>query len=142
MSNYKNILVGLDLSSESQQVIDRVKTFCDAETSVTLMYVQEPLSFAFGGDIAVDMTNVQDRIEEEARQQMDRIAQQMEGLNVKTRVVLGQTSQEIHHYAEQNSVDLIVVGSHGRHGLALLAGSVANGVVHGASCDVLAVRIQ
>jgi len=34
-----------------------------------------------------------------------------------------------------------VVGSHGRHGLALLLGSTANGVLHGASCDVLAVRV-
>ena len=35
----------------------------------------------------------------------------------------------------------IVVGSHGRHGLALLLGSTASGVLHGAKCDVLAVRI-
>ena len=37
--------------------------------------------------------------------------------------------------------DLIVVGSHGRYGLALLMGSTANGVLHGATCDVLAVRV-
>jgi universal stress protein A len=37
--------------------------------------------------------------------------------------------------------DLIVVGSHGRHGLALLMGSTANGVLHGAKRDVLAVRV-
>ena len=37
--------------------------------------------------------------------------------------------------------DLIVVGSHGRHGLALLLGSTASGVLHGAPCDVLAVRV-
>ncbi|TNF89176.1 MAG: universal stress protein, partial [Gammaproteobacteria bacterium] len=37
--------------------------------------------------------------------------------------------------------DVIVVGSHGRHGLALLLGSTANGVLHGATCDVLAVRV-
>ena len=40
-----------------------------------------------------------------------------------------------------NGADLIVVGSHGRHGLALLLGSTANGVLHGATCDVLAVRV-
>ena len=43
--------------------------------------------------------------------------------------------------AEELGTDLIVVGSHGRHGLALLMGSTANGVLHGANCDVLAVRV-
>ncbi len=38
--------------------------------------------------------------------------------------------------------DLIVLGTHGRHGLGLILGSTANGVLHGASCDVLAVRID
>ena len=39
-------------------------------------------------------------------------------------------------------LDLIVIGSHGRHGLALLLGSTANSVLHHARCDVLAVRLQ
>ena len=38
-------------------------------------------------------------------------------------------------------VDLIVVGSHGRHGFALLLGSTSTGVLRGAQCDVLAVRV-
>ena len=45
------------------------------------------------------------------------------------------------HSLEEAGADIIVVGSHGRHGLALLLGSTANGVLHGASCDVLAVRV-
>jgi universal stress protein A len=54
----------------------------------------------------------------------------------------GSPKQEIIRIAEENAVDLIVVGSHGRHGLALLLGSTANGVLHHANCDVLAVRLQ
>ena len=42
---------------------------------------------------------------------------------------------------KRKGADVIVVGSHGRHGLALLLGSTANGVLHGATCDVLAVRV-
>ncbi|BBI62758.1 hypothetical protein HSBAA_40640 [Vreelandella sulfidaeris] len=48
---------------------------------------------------------------------------------------------EIHRFAEEHGVDLIVVGSHGRHGFALLLGSTSTGVLHGAQCDVLAVRV-
>ena len=38
--------------------------------------------------------------------------------------------------------DLIVLGTHGRHGLGLLLGSTASGVLHGCPCDVLTVRIK
>jgi universal stress protein A len=44
--------------------------------------------------------------------------------------------------ADRLGVDLIVVGSHGRHGIRLLLGSTANAVLHGAACDVLAVRLK
>ena len=48
----------------------------------------------------------------------------------------------MHRFARENNVDLIVVGTHGRHGLSLVFGSTANGVLHGCCCDVLAVRIK
>jgi universal stress protein A len=47
----------------------------------------------------------------------------------------------VHRVAEEQQVDLVVTGSHGRHGLALILGSTANAILHGAKCDVLAVRI-
>ena len=56
-------------------------------------------------------------------------------------LIFGRPETEIHALAEQIGADLIVVGSHGRTGLALLLGSTANGVLHGATCDVLAVRV-
>lgn len=59
------------------------------------------------------------------------------GLYVET----GSTRAEILRLAKEKAVDLIVVGSHGRRGLALLLGSTANAILHGANCDVLAVRV-
>ena len=56
-------------------------------------------------------------------------------------LIFGRPEAEIHRVAEEQNVDVIVVGSHGRHGLALLLGSTANGVLHGATTDVLAVRV-
>ncbi|MGZ5001054.1 MAG: universal stress protein, partial [Methylomonas sp.] len=55
---------------------------------------------------------------------------------------MGSPKLEIVRVAEENNVDLIVVGSHGRHGIALILGSTANGVLHHAKCDVLAVRLK
>ena len=56
-------------------------------------------------------------------------------------MVWGIPTQEIINIADQEQVDLIIVGSHGRHGLALLLGSTANSVLHHAKCDVMAVRL-
>ena len=54
----------------------------------------------------------------------------------------GNTKREILNMAEEENVDLIVIGSHGRSGIQLLLGSTANTVLHGAPCDVLAVRVK
>jgi universal stress protein A len=57
-------------------------------------------------------------------------------------MVWGVPGQEIVRIAEQEHIDLIVVGSHGRHGLALLLGSTANNVLHHAGRDVMAVHLE
>ncbi len=143
MSYYQKILVGLDLSAESQQVIDHVKALFEGKnTKISLVHVQEPLSFAYGGDIPMDLSEIQDQLENQAHQRLDELKQQLAGLVVDTHVIIGQPANEMHRFARENSIDLIVVGTHGRHGLALIFGSTANGVLHGATCDVLAVRIK
>ena len=56
-------------------------------------------------------------------------------------IVEGLTAKEIVKYAEQYAIDLIVMGTHGRRGVAhLLLGSVAEHVVRTAGCPVLTVR--
>jgi universal stress protein A len=56
-------------------------------------------------------------------------------------VKIGNPAHEIRDAATELEADLIVVGTHGRHGLGLLLGSTANAVLHGVGCDVLAVRV-
>jgi len=143
MSYYNHILVGLDLSPESQLVIDRVKElFDDKDVRISLLHVQEPLSFAYGGDIPMDLSEVQAQMEEQAHSRLQSFCQQLGLASEHAHVLIGQPAQEMHHFAKENDVDLTVVGSHGRHGLALVFGSTANGVLHGSVCDVLAVRIK
>jgi nucleotide-binding universal stress UspA family protein len=56
-------------------------------------------------------------------------------------IVVGLTAREIVEFADQNAMDLIVMGTHGRRGVAhLLLGSVAEHVVRTAACPVLTVR--
>lgn len=65
------------------------------------------------------------------------------GIMEKNQVIeAGSAKTVILKAAEKYKANLIIVGSHGRHGLQLLLGSTANAVLHGAKCDVLAVRLK
>ncbi|TQV81371.1 universal stress protein [Exilibacterium tricleocarpae] len=143
MAHYQHIIVGVDLSEESAQVLDRAVSMaaaCNARLSIA--HIIEPLTFAYGGDIPMDLSEVQDQLQEQATEQLTTLATKAQIPPERQHVVIGQPASEIHHLAKLQHADLIVVGSHGRQGLALLLGSTANGVLHGAKCDVLAVRVR
>lgn len=143
MASYKRILVGLDLSEESSQVLQKAADIGDAcGGEVSLAHVIEPLTFAYGGDIPMDLSEVQEQLQNQAKEQLRKSADKLGIPAERQHVVLGQPASEIHRLADELEADLIVIGSHGRHGLALLLGSTANGVLHGAACDVLAVRVH
>jgi universal stress protein A len=143
MSGYRHILLGVDLSAESRQVVDRAVALRNASgAELSVIHVIEPLSFAYGGDIPMDFSGIQEEIHKQAKSHMASLCDPLNIPESHRRLVVGRPETEIHHIAEEIGADLIVVGSHGRHGLSLLMGSTANGVLHGARCDVLAVRVQ
>lgn len=142
MPNYKRVLVAIDLSDDSSQVAQRAQGIAGSGGGeLHIIHVIEPLSFAYGVDIPMDFSGLQDEIQNQATQQLQRFAEKNSIDHDHQHIVLGRPEVEIHAKAEEIGADLIVVGSHGRYGLALLMGSTANGVLHGASCDVLAVRV-
>jgi universal stress protein A len=100
------------------------------------------LTFTYGGDIPVDLSDIQTQLEDQVKTRLLALAEQLNVVEDNQYVLLGQPAREMHRLAREEAVDLIVVGSHGRHGLALIFGSTSNSVLHGANCDVLAVRIS
>ncbi len=142
MSQYQKILVAIDLGEDSTAVVERGRAIAEPSgADLHLIHVIEPLSFAYGGDIPMDFSSIQAEIQQQASQQMRRFADSNKIDEQHQHIVMGKPEVEIHALAGELGTDLIVVGSHGRHGLALLMGSTANGVLHGAKCDVLAVRV-
>ena len=142
MSGYKRILLAVDLAEESSLVGERaiqLARLFDAELHV--VHVVEPLSLVYGGDIPMDLSSVQEQIQEQAKSSLDEFCDDAGVMETHRYLIFGRPETEIHRIAVDADIDAIVVGSHGRHGLALLLGSTANGVLHGASCDVLAVRV-
>lgn len=143
MSIYTHILVGLDLSVEAKQVLSKaMQLSAHHNAQLSVAHIIEPLAFAYGSEIPLDMTEAQDLIEKQANIRLSALLKELGLSPTNTFISIGQTAAELQRLAKQHEADLIVVGSHGRHGLALLLGSTANGVLHGARCDVLAVRVQ
>ena len=84
-------------------------------------------------------------MEKAQREVVDKVKQKAteNNVSVKTEVIIKYTSvvKEIVEYAEDNKVDMIVIGSRGVTGLKkILLGSVANGVVTYSHCPVLVVK--
>jgi universal stress protein A len=142
MGEYKHILIGVDLTVESRDVSQRACALKSAfNAKLSCVHVIEPLSLAYGGDIPMDLSTIQEQIQDTAKSHLTEFASSLGVEDEDRHLIFGRPETEIHTLAKEIDADLIVVGSHGRHGLALLLGSTANGVLHGATCDVLAVRV-
>lgn len=141
---YTHLLIAIDLTDDCHLVLKRAQELCQAlSCQVTLVHVVEPLTMAFGGDVPMDLSLLQQQQTEQAQQKLSRLAEQHELLQSNNcHLLYGQPRQEIHQLAKEQGCDLILVGSHGRHGLALLLGSTANDLLSGAPCDVLAVDLK
>lgn len=112
------------------------------------MHVDQPLAPVMVGDLSpgLDMGTV-NRIAEEQRlmalKELDQVITRLREVGLKARSLMrvGAPFLEIIHAAQAEAVDLIVMGTHGRTGLAhVLMGSVAERVVNKASCPVLTIR--
>ncbi|MCG6970916.1 MAG: universal stress protein, partial [Gammaproteobacteria bacterium] len=112
---------------------------------VSLLHVVDhlpPLGFGEEPLIAPDWMIPEQQLLDEAKKSLHNFADKHSLQNSEQQVALGTPHVEVVRIAEDKNIDLIVVGSHGRHGVRLLLGSTANGILHHAKCDVLAVRIK
>jgi len=147
MTDYRKILVAVDLSEESGTIIGRAVQVSSPESEIHLVYVQEPMEAVYMGvvpygPVFVGMDQVEDRLQKELKGKLEEWGAENGIAAERTHFLSGSPSREIHRFAEENAVDLIVLGTHGQRGVQLLLGSTANSVLHGAGCDVLAVRVK
>ena len=142
MNEYQHILLATDLSEDSLLLAKRASALAEQNNAkLSLVHTIEPINFAYGGDTPMDLTVIQEQLDDHAHKKVAEFANQFNIPESNQHIVVGLPQNEIHRLARELNVDLIVVGTHGRHGLSLLLGSTSNGVLHGAECDILAVRV-
>ncbi|MCF7980631.1 MAG: universal stress protein [Pseudomonadales bacterium] len=140
MTAYKNILIAVDLDDANKQVVSKAIAIAGENATLNLIHVIEPIQI-YGPIPTIDYASIQSHTNDFAKKKLSALGEEF-SIDVKRQYVLEGVAQKvIHAFAEENGVDLIVVGSHGRHGVSLLLGSTANAVLHGAQSDVLAVRV-
>jgi universal stress protein A len=128
IERYERILVALNLEAESIAVMDHAQNIaqtCGAQISAC--HIVENRSSA--------MSAVQ------CQQELAQLGGEYDLDARRCFVREGQVPDQIHQLATELDAQLIVVGTHGKHGLELMLGSTANAVLHGAQCDALSVRV-
>jgi universal stress protein A len=143
MPAYRRILAAIDLTQDSRAVAGRA---CDiaraANGIVQLLHVLEIVPIEPMSDSLVPVMQIDAQMMLRMREQIAALALEL-GLPANAgSVEAGSAKSEILRYAREQSSDLIVLGSRERHGLSILLHRTEDSVLHGAPCDVLAVRVR
>jgi len=134
---YKRILIAIEFMPEIDKVINQAKELAEKhEAELTMVHV---VNRAPVFEMPLSLFEIE--IVEKVGRQFEQLAQDYGLAGAPSQLLLGSPGKEIVDYAKKEAIDLIVMGSHGRHGAGLLLGSTANSVFHRSHCDVLAVRL-
>jgi universal stress protein A len=143
MTNYRKILVAVDLSPEAKPVLARARELREFYTAdLCLIHVVEPLVTTSDYELSPELPfEVERTIVQRAEKYLEALAGDMDITDALQTVEIGSVKRGILNFAQKQGCDLIVIGTHGRHGVATLLGSTANAVLHGTTCDVMCIRV-
>jgi len=143
MAGYKKLLVLLDLSEDSEQVAIAGRDMAaHSDASMVVLHVVEFVPVEPLGESLMPVPEIEDELINRSRERLGAFITRLGLTNATGRVEAGNTKSEILRVAEEEQVDLIVLGSHERHGLAIMVNFTEDTVLHAAHCDVLAVRLK
>ncbi len=146
---YENILVPTDGSKTSEVAVDNAIDIAEKYgATVHSLYVVDVDATSYGlGTEQVDRIrqghlDEMPEVKEDAEDATDYIASAAEEreINHKEQIRVGEPARAIRQFVEENDIDLVVMGSHGRSGLSrVILGSVAEKVLRRTHLPVLIV---
>lgn len=137
---YQRILYATDFDEIGYNAARTARDIAERFSALLyLVHVIEPFpAYAYPG--FAGFTEVEVPLKEHAEQEMEKLAKELGVPKAQQYIEIGTTKNEILNVAKELNVDLIVAGSHDKHGLAFLLGSTSTAITHNANCDVLIVR--
>ena len=138
----KKVLVGLDSSARSHDVLDTAVHLARSLGGELVLYRAVGLPREVPKEaFALDPEGVAQLLQDQARAELEQLVPRVgAGLPHRIRVDVSGSWRGICAAAKEEAVDLIVIGSHGYHGLDRVMGTTAAKVVDHAECSVLVVR--
>ncbi|MEZ5533330.1 MAG: universal stress protein [Steroidobacteraceae bacterium] len=142
MSIYRRILIPVDLTDDSSRVGERAKAVAAVfGAQVELLHVVEFVPVEPMGETLMPAVAIEDELVKRAKTRLAALAESLGFAGAPVHVEAGNVKAEIIRVARERDADLIVLGSRERHGLSILVNLTEDTVLHGAPCDVLAVRV-
>lgn len=144
MLKYQHVLAAVDLSPITKQVMVRAQEIAqDSKALLSMVHVMEHSPIAYGGEFSIPIdVNLEQSLEREVRKEMEKLGEKYGVSPERQYLQSGSVKLAITDLVQTLHADLIVVGTHGHHGLDILLGSRANAILHRAPCDVLIVRVE
>jgi universal stress protein A len=144
MNSYSHVLIAVDLTGDSAVVAQRgLELARRCNSKVTLLHVVEFIPVDPAGEALLPPpVDLEGELVQGARQRLDALCESLGLTDTPRRVEVGSIKTELLRVAQEVQADLMVLGSHERHGLALLLGSTEKSILHKATCDILAVRLH
>jgi universal stress protein A len=143
MGLYKRVLCAVDLTDDSRAVALKAAALAQSwQAELRLLHVVELVPIEPMSDSLVPVVQIDDRALERAREQLQALANLAGIAATAASVVSGSVKAELLRQAREWQADLIVLGSRERHGLSILVNLTEDTVLHGACCDVLAMRVR
>jgi len=142
MGIYNSILAVIDLTPDGVLVAERARALANASpgASLKILHVVEYVPVEPLSDSLLPAVQIEGELVERARTQLAQLASRLQPAP-PCEVAVGNIKSEIVRAARTGGHDLIVIGSHERHGLSILVNLIEDAVLHAAPCDVLAVRL-
>jgi len=143
MDNYKKILLCLDLTDDSEKIAERAKALATSSgAELALLHVVEYVPVEPMGEALLPAVQIEEELVVRATERLAALAARL-GLDSAPRnVATGNIKAEIVRAAQEQDIDLIILGSRERHGLSIMVNFTEDTVLHAAPCDVLAVRLR
>lgn len=143
MLNYNHVLLATNLSTQSHLIAQQAREIADqSQANLSMIHVLEHSPVTYGGEFTVPIDiDLEQSLQQHAESALEQLGTEFKVAKENQHIATGSVKLAVIDLANEIKADLIIVGTHGHHGIDLLLGSRANAILHLAKCDVWVIRL-